>query len=73
LVKQNHVTVDSVNIEAFELYGKYPSTYPVPARIQGFNPRQIIAKVVLGVDRKYLSLDLNQSHLDPVLAKIGDA
>jgi hypothetical protein len=43
LVKQNHVTIDSENIETFKLYDKYPSSYP------------------------------NQSPLDPVLAKIGEA
>ncbi len=43
MVKQNHVTIDSENIETFDLYGKYTSSCP------------------------------NQSPLDPVLAKIGEA
>ena len=40
--------VDRMNAEICDQCGKCPSACPVTARIEGFNPRQIIAKVSLG-------------------------
>jgi heterodisulfide reductase subunit C len=37
-----------MNIEACDQCGKCPSSCPATAHIEGFNPRQIIAKVALG-------------------------
>ena len=41
-------TVSRMNAEACDQCGKCPSACPVTAHIEGFNPRQIIAKVALG-------------------------
>lgn len=41
-------TVSRMNAEACDQCGKCPSACPVAAHIEGFNPRQIIAKVALG-------------------------
>ncbi len=40
--------VERMNAEVCDQCGKCPSACPVTARIEGFNPRQIIAKVSLG-------------------------
>jgi len=40
--------VGRMNAEVCDQCGKCPSACPVTARIEGFNPRQIIAKVDLG-------------------------
>jgi heterodisulfide reductase subunit C2 len=40
--------VGRMNAEVCDQCGKCPSACPVTARIEGFNPRQIIAKVSLG-------------------------
>ena len=40
--------IDEANTETCDQCGKCPSSCPVTARIEGFNPRQIIAKVALG-------------------------
>ncbi|MCX6648087.1 MAG: 4Fe-4S dicluster domain-containing protein [Candidatus Bathyarchaeota archaeon] len=40
--------VSRMNAEVCDQCGKCPSACPVTARIEGFNPRQIIAKVSLG-------------------------
>lgn len=37
-----------MNAEACDQCGKCPSSCPVTAHVEGFNPRQIIAKVALG-------------------------
>jgi heterodisulfide reductase subunit C len=44
----NKKTANRVNTETCDQCGKCPSTCPVTARIEGFNPRHIIAKVALG-------------------------
>lgn len=46
--KKSQKAADKVNAEACDPCGKCPSACPVTARIEGFNPRQIIAKVDLG-------------------------
>lgn len=46
--KKSQKIVDKVNAEACDQCGKCPSSCPVTARVEGFNPRQIIAKVALG-------------------------
>ncbi len=43
-----HETVSRMNAEVCDQCGKCPSACPVTAHIEGFNPRQIIAKVSLG-------------------------
>ncbi len=42
--------VEKMNAEVCDQCGKCPSACPVTARIEGFNPRQIIAKVDLGME-----------------------
>jgi heterodisulfide reductase subunit C len=44
----NKKPIDRVNTEACDQCGKCPSSCPVTAHIEGFNPRQIMAKVALG-------------------------
>lgn len=41
-------TAARMSVEVCDQCGKCPSACPVTARIEGFNPRQIIAKVSLG-------------------------
>ena len=43
-----HDTLRKMNADVCDQCGKCPSSCPVAARISGFNPRQIIAKVCLG-------------------------
>jgi len=44
----NKKPIDRVNTEVCDQCGKCPSSCPVTAHIEGFNPRQIMAKVALG-------------------------
>jgi heterodisulfide reductase subunit C len=48
LTQRKSKIVDKVNAEACDQCGKCPSSCPVTVRVEGFNPRQIIAKVALG-------------------------
>ncbi len=48
LTQRKSKIVDKVNAEACDQCGKCPSSCPVTARVEGFNPRHIIAKVALG-------------------------
>jgi heterodisulfide reductase subunit C len=48
LIQRKSKLVDDVNAETCDQCGKCPSSCPVTVRIDGFNPRQIIAKVALG-------------------------
>jgi len=47
-----------VKAETCDQCGKCPSTCPITAHIEGFNPRQIIAKVALGME-----VDLMKSNM----------
>ena len=47
-------TVSRMNAEVCDQCGKCPSACPVTARIEGFNPRQIIAKVGLGKEEELM-------------------
>ena len=44
----NNKPSDRVSTEACDQCGKCPSSCPVTTHIEGFNPRQIMAKVALG-------------------------
>ena len=46
--KESQKVVYKVNVEACDQCGKCPSSCPVTVHVEGFNPRQIIAKVALG-------------------------
>ena len=44
----NKKPIDRANTDSCDQCGKCPSSCPVTAHIEGFNPRQIMAKVALG-------------------------
>ena len=44
----NKKPIDRANTDSCDQCGKCPSSCPVTAYIEGFNPRQIMAKVALG-------------------------
>jgi len=46
--------VSKMNTEVCDQCGKCPSACPVTARIEGFNPRQIIAKICLGKEEELM-------------------
>lgn len=46
--KKSQKAVFQAKAEACDQCGKCPSSCPVTAHVEGFNPRQIIAKVALG-------------------------
>jgi heterodisulfide reductase subunit C len=46
--------MDKVNAETCDQCGKCPSSCPVTVRVEGFNPRQIIAKVALGKEAELM-------------------
>jgi heterodisulfide reductase subunit C len=59
LTKNNQPEVVArVNAEACDQCGKCPSSCPVTARVKGFNPRQIIAKVALGREADLMKSDV---------------
>ncbi len=47
-------TVGRMNAEVCDQCGRCPSACPVTARIEGFNPRQMIAKFSLGRDEELI-------------------
>jgi heterodisulfide reductase subunit C len=54
----NKKPTDRVNTEACDQCGKCPSSCPVTAHIEGFNPRQIMAKVALGREVDLMKSDV---------------
>jgi heterodisulfide reductase subunit C len=50
--------VSEINAEMCDQCGKCPSACPVTARVEGFNPRQIIAKIVLGKEDELMNSDV---------------
>jgi len=55
LIKQRlHNTLKKMNAEVCDQCGKCSSACPVAARIDGFSPRQIIAKICLGKEDELL-------------------
>ena len=54
----NHEAVVRINTEVCDQCGKCPSACPVTARVKGFNPRQIIAKVALGKEAELMKSEV---------------
>jgi len=54
LTQRKPKMMDKVNAETCDQCGKCPSSCPVTVRIEGFNPRQIIAKVALGKEAELM-------------------